>query len=210
MQSPCWLLPDSAGLQLDRETTPSGRRCRAGHGSPIRPGLGTDGLRPWLWLTKRSSTLISLRHSQCRKSSLLNLRASGFGTLDRAALVGGSRPFSVLRPTNPMSVTPGRAAAQSGPSYWRYRPAPAIHASKHSRRERPESRWSSHNSRSHAQRAISKAARQGSATPASMKSCSNGRGLANRIDAIDPKQPKACLRSSHSARRSKPAQLIAV
>jgi len=78
------------------------------------------------------------------------------------------------------------------------RPPPAIPASIYSRRERPESMWSSHSSRSHAQRAISKAARQGSATPASMKSCSNGRRLANRIDAIDPLLPVVSQKSGRS------------
>ena len=77
-----------------------------------------------------------------------------------------------------------------------HQPPPAIHAPILSRRERLESRWSSHSSRSHARRAISKAARQGSVTTASMRSCSNGRGLANRIDAIDPEQQCAWPTSS--------------
>ena len=78
------------------------------------------------------------------------------------------------------------------------RPPPAIHASKHSLRERPESRSSSHCSRSHARRAISKAARQESATPANMKSCSNGRGQTNRRVAIDPEPPLASHESGPS------------
>ena len=61
-----------------------------------------------------------------------------------------------------------------------------------------QARRSSHSSRLQAQRAISKAARQGSVTPASMKSCSNGRGLANQIDAIDPEQPHAGVESGLS------------
>jgi hypothetical protein len=89
----------------------------------------------------------------------------------------------------------------------RSRPPAAIPASKHSRRERPESRWSSHSSRLQARRAISKAARQGSATPASMKSCSNGRRLAKRIVAIDPEPSPAALQCSHRNRLKPPLNL---
>jgi hypothetical protein len=71
-------------------------------------------------------------------------------------------------------------------------PPPAIHASEHSGRERPQSRWSSHSLRSQPQGGNFHSSRKGSATPASMTTCSNGRRLvvvvASPMPTIDPRQ----------------------
>ena len=48
---------------------------------------------------------------------------------------------------------------------------------------------------------------QGSATPASMKSRSNGRGQANRIVAIDPELSATVLRTGHKNRLKPPFKL---
>ena len=145
--------------------------------------------------------------------------AMGFVVIGRPLMRSVKRPF-LARPTAPwrrvaglgnslavhvhMTAVLRPAAARIGTLWVSDRPPPAIPASKHSRRQWPESRWSSHSSRLQARRAISKAARQGSATPASMKSCSNGRGPANRIDAIDSLQTVGYFESSRQIGGNRP------
>jgi hypothetical protein len=79
---------------------------------------------------------------------LISVRASG----DRRAAIpqrGRVRPAVVERAVSPDSTQHYRAAANSTVAD---RPPPANSASRHSRRERPESRWSSHSSRLQARR----------------------------------------------------------